>query len=146
MLLVKLTDKNFGIAVITKDWYQNKYHQDLSNIKTYIKIDNYNLVYSLQKTLYSVCHEIKLPEVYLKYIKAKTKAKFPHFYVISKVHKNPLAFLPILPSHSWVTLRLLEVLDNLLCPLLKKFRWVIDCTKKFICRLEAVPVYYWENI
>ena len=145
MLLVKLTDKNLGIAVITRDWYRAECHRHLSNLKTYAKVYNYNPVYSLQETLYTVRHEVELPEVYLKYIEAKTKAELPHFYVIPKVHKEPWASRPIVPSHSWVTSRLSEVLDDLLRPLLKQFPWVIDSTKEFVRQLEALPAYYGEN-
>lgn len=55
----------------------------------YFKIHNYNLIYNLQKTLYIICHKVQLPEIYLKYIKVKTKAELIHFYIIPIVYKNP---------------------------------------------------------
>lgn len=146
MLLVKMTDKNLGLAVLTRDWYRAECQKHLGNVKTYSKIHNYNPTYSLQEILYTVRHDVQLPEVYLKYIEAKTKAELPHFYVIPKVHKDPWASRPIVPSHSWVTSRLSEVLDDLLRPLLKQFPWVIDSTKEFVRQLEALPPYHGENV
>lgn len=121
MLFVKLIDKNLGIVVIIKDWYRAKCQEYLSNLKISTKVYNYNSVYNLQETLYMVYHKIELPGIYLKYIKTKIKTELPHFYIISKVHKKPWTSRLIVPSYSWITSRLLEVLNNFLRLLPKQF-------------------------
>ena len=141
-----MTDKNLGLAVLIKDWYQAECQKYLGNMKTYFKIHNYNPTYSLQEILYTVCLDIQLLEIYLKYIEAKTKAELLYFYIIPKVYKDSWDSYPIISSHSWVTSRLLEVLDDLLQPFLKQFPWVINSIKEFVCQLEALPPYHRENM
>ncbi len=51
MLLVKITDKNLGLAVITKDWYREEVQKYLCNQKTYFKCNDFMPDPSLQEIL-----------------------------------------------------------------------------------------------
>ena len=138
-LLVKLTDKNLGLAVFTVDWYRERVYDDqFCDGRTY-RIDyRDNVPQMCLAEVMTAVEQSHLPERYLKYVRAKTKAILPTFYAIPKVHKSPWLSRPIVPSHSWVTSRLSEVLDSLLRPLLKHYPWVVNSTKDVIKALEAV--------
>lgn len=129
-----------------RDWYWAKYQKHLGNVSIYSKIHNYNPIYNLQETLYTICHKVQLLKIYLKYIEAQTKTELPYFYIIPKVHKDLWTFCLIVPSHFLITSRFLEVLDNLLYLLLKQFSQMIDSTKEFVYQLEALSSYYRENL
>ena len=133
-LLVKL-----GLAVFKVDWYQKRVYDDhLCDGRTY-RIDYRNNVTQMCfAEVMTTVEQSNLPERYLKYVRAKTKAILPTFYAIPKVHKKPWPSRPIVLSHSWVTSRLLEVLDLLLRPLLKHYPWVVNSTKDLIKTIEAV--------
>ena len=140
-LLVKLTDKNLGLAVFTVEWYRERVYDDhLSDNLTYrmdYRDDVPEVCYA--KVMNAVEHS-DLPERYLKYVKAKTRKLLPTFYAIPKVHKVPWLSRPIVPSHSWVTSRLSEVLDSLLRPLLKHYPWIVNSTKDEVKVIETVKL------
>lgn len=136
MLLVKLTDKNLGLAVFTKDWYNAEVLKHLNDSSTYEKVIRDEPM-KLAKEAMETFNALNLPEPFKKFLNAKTKAILPKFYVIPKVHKNPWASRPIVPSHSWVTSRMSEILDHLLRPLLKHFPWVVNSTRDVVKGLES---------
>jgi hypothetical protein len=80
----------------------------------------------------------KLPLNMDKFISAKTTSRVPEFHAIPKVHKTPWSLRPIVPSHSWVTSRVSEVIDHLCRPLLGKLPWVVNSSKEVINNLRDV--------
>jgi len=138
-LLVKLTDKNLGLAVFPLRWYDTTVLQMLADTETYVHVTDIP-VPQLVKTLEELRPKWRLPPVMDKYIKDKMKLAIPEFHCIPKVHKNPWTLRPIVPSHSWVTTSTSEVLDHLLQPLLKHFPWVVDSSKAVIQQIEKVVV------
>lgn len=138
-LLVKLTDKNLGLAVFTKEWYLSETIKMLSDQQTYRKVPALN-VEKLLDTLLNQLSKWKLPPGMEKFVRVKTTSRMPVFHTIPKVHKTPWTLRPIVPSHSWVTSRLSEVVDHLCRPLLEKMPWVVDSTKKVINNLTKVRI------
>lgn len=127
--LVKITDKNLGLAVVTKEWYMNQTHLHLADANAY-EVTKYDLVDLLQK-FKQIATEHKWTSQIHKYLQTST-ATLPKFHVIPKVHKNPWSSRPIIPSHSWVTSRASEVIDYFLQPEIRKLDFVLDSTKSLI--------------
>lgn len=134
--LIKITDKNLGLAVITQDWYIEQVDKHLSNTNAYL---NVNLDQeTLEQSFYSLLKRYTWPTQIAKFL-STTVVELPRFYVIPKVHKEPWASRPIVPSHSWITSRASEVVDYYLQKILPKFPWVLDSTKSFINGLRSIP-------
>jgi hypothetical protein len=136
-LIVKLTDKNLGLAVFPKEWYISENTKMLQDVRTYRKVDTLD-VEKLLGTLNDKLPKWKLPRNMERFVKEKTTATVPVFHTIPKVHKKPWALRPIVPSHSWVTSRLSEVIDHLCRPILNRMPWIVGSTKEVILQLEEV--------
>jgi hypothetical protein len=133
--LVKITDKNLGLSVISLSWYLDQCKTHLSNSIAYRK-EMINLS-QLQKDLDLIAESATLPAAIRKYLKT-SENKLPRFHVIPKVHKTPWSSRPIVPSHSWITSKASEVVDYCLKPLLSKYPMVLDSTKSFLERISTI--------
>ncbi|TLS31200.1 hypothetical protein PpBr36_02174 [Pyricularia pennisetigena] len=136
-LLAKLTDKNLGLAVMPLHWYDSQILQMLSDVSTYEQVTSIPTS-ELVKEMISLLPSWRLPNQLDKYIRTPKKLVLPEFHCIPKVHKEPWALRPIVPSHSWVTTSVSEVLDHLLQPLLERFPWVVASSKDVILQIEKV--------
>lgn len=88
MLLIKLTDKNLGIACLLQDWYLAECVKHLQ-FKNYFKYEDVPDTTELLEDVLGKFDELKLPEKFRKFVHAKTKSQYLQFHVIPKVHKNP---------------------------------------------------------
>lgn len=132
--LVKITDKNLGLAVMTQEWYKKECETHLSNLEAYECYGDTFPIWCME--LFSTLLLIhNWNPTILKYLQT-TKSDLPRFYVIPKVHKEPWASRPIIPSHSWVTSRASEVVDYILQPLLRHHQHVLNSTKMFLTGLR----------
>jgi len=138
-LLVKLTDKNLGLAAFPKQWYIEEIHKMLADSQTYLKVDYIDME-ELLVTLHDELPKWQLPQSMERFVREKTTTTIPEFHAIPKVHKNPWALRPIVPSHSWVTSRLSEVIDHLCRPILDKLPWIVDSSKKVINNLSKIQI------
>jgi hypothetical protein len=136
-LLVKLTDKNLGLAIFPVSWYDVKVLELLSDTNTYKPVFDVPTQVLRQK-LNDRLSVWRLPSNMDKYISRKTEIDIPEFHGIPKVHKKPWTLRPIVPSHSWVTSCVSTVLDHLCQPLLKHMPWIVESTKTVINQLENV--------
>lgn len=136
-LLVKLTDKNLGIAVFPKEWYVEENMKMLQDTRTYKKVESLDAGELLGKLMDKLL-KWQLPQNMERFIRETTTTQVPVFHTIPKVHKEPWALRPIVPSHSWVTSRLSEVIDHLCRPLLDHMPWVVGSTKEVIQQLEEI--------
>jgi len=143
-LLVKLTDKNLGIAVFPADWYTHEVMKMLADGKTYQMVPPVDEE-QLFDTLIDKLSKWKLPKNMERFVEEKTTTKVPVFHAIPKVHKNPWKLRPIVPSHSWVTSRLSEVVDHLCRPMLTQLPWVVGSTKEVIAQIEEVRTD-WDDV
>jgi len=136
-LLTKLTDKNLGLAVFPKEWYVKAIQEMLTDEATYEVVFTANEE-KLRDKLNRKLSRWKLPKSMEKYVRHKTELRMPQFHAIPKVHKSPWTLRPIVPSHSWVTSRVSEVIDYLCRPILEKLPWVVNSTKQVINNLSQV--------
>jgi len=135
--LVKITDKNLGLAVVSSDWYLEQCRLHLSQAQAYEFIAH--VPYDDLNDQFNSLLKIEMPSQIRKYLQASTSA-LPRFHVIPKVHKSPWASRPIVPSHSWVTSRASEVLDYFLQKECKQVPFVLGSTKDFISQVRKISV------
>jgi hypothetical protein len=136
-LLVKLTDKNLGLAVFHMDWYIAEIMNMISDGKTYRMVTTLDAE-KLFATMIKKLDKWKLPPNMDRFVREKTRKQIPSFHAIPKVHKTPWSLRPIVPSHSWVTSCLSQIIDHLCRPILSRLPWVVDSSKDVINNLEKI--------
>jgi hypothetical protein len=134
---VKLTDKNLGLAVFHLDWYTAEIMNMISDGKTYKMVPSLD-VEKLFSTMIKKLDKWKLPPNMDRFVREKTKKQIPSFHAIPKVHKTPWSLRPIVPSHSWVTSCLSQIIDHLCRPILTRLTWVVDSSKDVNNNLETI--------
>ena len=133
--LVKITDKNLGLSVISLEWYQAQCLLHLSNSFAYKEEDIH--ISSLFRELNEIATSRYLPSTIRSYIQASTST-LPRFYVIPKVHKIPWSSRPIVPSHSWITSKVAEVVDYALQPFISRYPSILSSSKEVIEKLPKI--------
>lgn len=148
-ILLKLTDKNLGLAALPKKWYQDEMDRLLSDTVTYERYkhteNSETWAQELKERIVKHARNMDLPNNYRKYVENSTKSNLPRFHIIPKVHKEPWKGRPIVPSHSWVTTCLSEIVDHTLQPILERLPWVVNSTKQVVQKLEPFR-YSGQNV
>jgi len=137
-LLLKVTDKNLGPALITKQWYKDEVSKHLQDRVTYRPVlVHEGWLEDLTSQVSETINDLRLPKRYVKYL-STAKNELPRFHVIPKIHKTPWASRPIIPSHSWITTQASEVVDLILRPLLKDMPWVVNSTTEVVRHMQEL--------
>ena len=119
------TDKNLGPALVSTDWVKTETLRQLSDIKSYsiVTIEEWTLRHQQVISLRD-----KLMKTYKHFITnnaSKFLRSFDHFcnpakfYIIPKIHKNPMVGRPIVASHSYITRPISVFVDEFLKPNIK---------------------------
>lgn len=132
--LVKITDKNLGLAVVSKSWYLQQCRAHLCKTNNY-KAHRHD-IFILMDNLRNITNNHFFHGSIEKFL-LESHATVPKFHVIPKVHKTPWSSRPIVPSHSWITSRASTVVDHFLQKALKQFHWVLQSTRDFVRKLRA---------
>lgn len=123
----KPADKNLGLVIIDTETYILDVETILKDTSTY-QITNIERVIAEQKKFQIFCKNILIQYDFFKNYefihnflqkKMKNKFKVPTIYMMPKIHKNPLKWRPIIPSHSWITSPISTIVDTLLSPIVK---------------------------
>ena len=104
--IVKPADKNLGLTLISKEWYIAECERQLSDISTYARVHHVSLSGIQEKVLdYIATLEGNIPSNEHKWLTRETRRliRMPQFYIMPKLHKNPVKGRPIVASHSWCT-------------------------------------------
>lgn len=137
--LVKITDKNLGLSVVSLSWYREQVHLHLSDKQAYDIVNTIPLE-GLKWQLQQIFTSKYLLKTIRDYIESSTTT-LPRFYIIPKVHKTPTSSRPIIPSHSWITSKVAEVVDWALQPLLSEFPSVLNSTSDLITKIRKEGDY-----
>jgi hypothetical protein len=140
--LVKITDKNLGVAVVTKNWYTSECSRLLSDKDTYAVIGDIvdDIREEVMENIRNLNEMFDIPKSTMDYLlSSKDDQGLPSFHGIPKVHKKDWVLRPIIPSHSWITRKSSEVADFLLRQCIKEVvPWCIESTRDLMQRLEEV--------
>lgn len=138
-LLSCITDKNLGIAVVSKDWYTSQIQEHLNDETTYKKVEEVPVdkIYQCVNEVFEVFPECFTSDM-ANYVTHSETDTIPEFYGIPKIHKNPWKLRPIVPNMKWVTNHAAKVVDHHFQPLLKLFPWVLSSTRQFCQKISEL--------
>lgn len=133
-VIIKLADKNAGLTIMKKSWYEKKMEEHLHSVDIYQRIDECPK-YDILRGLAQFCAKYK-SKVMFWYKEKDTKIVPPLIYLMPKIHKTPIGIRPIIPSHSWYTTCAAKYLHRKLYPILKQYKWVITDRLELIQEIE----------
>ena len=134
-IVIKLADKNAGLTIMKKSWYEEKMNQHIADVETYA-IKSHDPKQDILQQLAKFCSKYK-SKFWIWYKEGDTKIVAPLIYLMPKIHKTPIGIRPIIPSHSWYTTKAAKYLHRKLFPILKQnYDWVITDRLELIQELE----------
>lgn len=145
-IIIKPADKNLGLTILDRSWYDNELLRQLSDVKTYRKIPKDQVptkkIYEDIKKLLQP-EKDRIPSAEYKFMLTKITPEtsiLPRIYILPKVHKPILSGRPIVPSHSWITTAVSIWLDHQLQPLVRTIPTVIADSKTLINTLKDLRI------
>jgi hypothetical protein len=152
-LIVTTTDKNLGLAVISRDWFFSESKKVLL-CDSYRPISYENAMMRLKQvateveelSLMTTSKQLarfltyKIPPLNEDGTLKKGTWQIPRFYGIPKIHKNPVKFRPIVPCHSAIQGPAAKVASKLLKPLIDAQPYIIKGTKQFCKQLSELKL------
>ena len=152
-IVVKPSDKNMGLCILDRSWYEMECNRQLGDAATYQPVAANTipaLCESLQQQALKLVdlYQAFLPADVYKYLQAASHdaAVVPYFYLLPKVHKLPAVTREHLPSlkgrpiaacHSWVTNALSVYLADVLNGVCyTQYPQVLPDSKALVCLLE----------
>lgn len=137
-LIVKPADKNLGLTIMDKNWYNLEVFKHLTDT-SYYKLEEPNferIKASINNIL--IQHKVIRNSDLWREIFPSDNFTTPIFYVIPKLHKTPIKTRPIVPSTNWITTKASKWLDKILSPFLQKFNWIVPNSQSTILELQAI--------
>lgn len=149
--MVTQTDKNLGIAVITKQWFIENTTKLWNDPLNYRKISSAERQLSLEKARTTVTELSELAESMgndqlATFLRSKVpeseheESVVPTFYGIPKMHKQPVKMRPIVPCHSNAQAPAAVVVSKMLKPLLEAQPWILQGSKDLAQKLSALKL------
>lgn len=140
-LLSFISDKNLGIVIVTRNWYETEiqkflnlpvfrrfsgnfedFHQDTCHGLDTLRREQ-------QRPHSEVLHFLRGKKMYAFWSQCWTMKDLPKFHGIPKIHKNPWKLRPIVPMHSYVTSRLAIILHSMLLPVQRSIPWICESSR-----------------
>jgi len=139
-LIIKPADKNLGLTIMNLEWYENQVMKHLNSDAYIREIPDLRKIkgnlYDIKEKVFKKFTSSK--ELYLSWTDKSKMWKTPEFYVIPKLHKNPVSSRPIVPSHTWITTEASKWLDAFFKNIVSKFEWCIPNSQSVILKLESL--------
>lgn len=136
-LIVKHSDKNMGLTIMPLQWYNAEVNRHILDDNFYVKQEpDLN---SIWLDLHEIIAELtKLPFT----VKSLQKGIYNvlNFYVIPKLHKNPVKTRPIVPNYNWVTSKISIWLHEKLWPYVEACDWIVDNSLSVIHKLDNLTL------
>ena len=140
-IIVKPADKNLGLTLMAKDWYLAECQRQLGDTSTYRRVHNISVT-GVQKKMLAFIEALRgeIPSHEYKWLKHETSRldQLPQFYIMPKLHKNPVKGRPIVASHSWCTWPISKWIANRINSHTARQNTVLSDTNALIQLLEGV--------
>jgi hypothetical protein len=150
-ILMKITDKNLGVAAISKDWYLEQCGALLSDAAVYRRVSS-DYVQGIQQDAIQQVTDILYRYDFADSVRdfllsSDEDSAIPEFHAIPKVHKAQWKLRPIVPSHSWATRKASEICDFVLRALHRQHMpWIVDSTREVIRQVESHTILRTDNV
>lgn len=142
-ILIKPADKNLGLCVISRDWYIQEGRRQLASVsyKPILSFDIGDTLKLLDHFL--VKHQYSLDPLELKWLQHQRNTvnhKLPCFYLLPKLHKNPVVGRPIVASSAWVFSPLSQWISYHLNPVVQSMDTVLVSTAAVVTELQSIAL------
>ena len=124
-IVIKVSDKNLGLTIMDFSWYDMECLRQLNVATIYLQLESEKV----ERVKFTT--KLMLEKCILKYKDVLTKQEMRFlqknlqrpglFYILPKLHKNPVVGKPIVAGHSWVTVGCSKLLTSYFKKLLPKF-------------------------
>lgn len=145
---IRTADKNVGVTVMDAEWEFKQARKHLSDTRNYMPLSTEELHHYAAEA-YSKAYDLIVRRM-LKLVSRSTyrflcmslSNQSPcTFYVIPKLHKEPISTRPIAASHSWVTTGLSVWIDSMLQPVITEvINSHVSNSFSVICDLETMVI------
>ena len=140
-IIVKPADKNLGLTLITREWYIAECERQLTDTCTYERVHSVSLP-GIQRRMLSFIATLDggIPPNEHKWLTRETErlSQLPQFYIMPKLHKDPVKGRPIVASHSWSTWPLSKWVANRINTYAGSQETVLTDTNALIAMLRGV--------
>jgi hypothetical protein len=146
-VLIKHSDKNLGLCLVSRAWYEEQAEQHLSDATSYTRVSREDMNTALSHYLTQIRDLIRNTDdsVLLPNEKKWIAQQLPadsteccpaFFYLLPKLHKSPVSSRPIVSCIRSVTSPVSVLLDHLLQPLVQQLPTVIKDSRQLVQLLE----------
>ena len=138
-LVIKPADKNLGLCVMSIDWYRDEGYRQLRD-------GNYErpgfsmarMLSKLDMFLAAHCQSIDFTEgKWLRYQRDTGQFRLAEFYLLPKLHKDPIKGRPVVASRAWVFTPLSQWIAFHLNTVLESCDTVLASTASIVTELRA---------
>ena len=133
-LIVKNADKNMGLTIMPRDWYNCEVLKHLEDINFYEKVPVIYYVGIWQELRNIVCNRYDSPFYNLEF----KEYNVPKFYIIPKLHKKPVKTRPIVPNYNWVTTQVSIYLHKRLWKYVQDCKWIVENSLEVVKELDEL--------
>ena len=136
--LVKITDKHFSIAVVSKAWYKEQFDKHLSSDAYNVGVDDtYEATIVIAREM-QIIESLPRNKFLKRFLALQPAPRILGIHDIPKIHKNPWSLRPIIPCHSSFITGVAKVLEAHNALYLPSYSWIINSTKGFVQEMEKV--------
>lgn len=140
-IIVKPADKNLGLTLIAREWYIAECERQLSDTSTYETVHSVSLP-GIQRRMLNFIATLDggIPPNEHKWLTRETErlSQLPQFYIMPKLHKDPVKGRPIVACHSWSTWPISKWVANRINAYAGSQETVLTDTNALISLLQGV--------
>ena len=140
-IIVKPADKNLGLTLISREWYIAECERQLTDTSTYERVHSVSLP-GIQRRMLGFIATLDggIPPNEHKWLTRETErlSQLPQFYIMPKLHKDPVKGRPIVACHSWSTWPLSKWVANRINTYASTQETVLTDTNALIAMLRGV--------
>ena len=145
-IIIKPSDKNLGVTVMSRDWYITQALSQLNNETVYTPIAEPPDITLIVKDLETIMHNqtwlsatasnTLLQDLTIDY--TLNRIKLCRMYFIPKLHKTPIGMRPICASQAWITYWSSVYIHLSTFPLLRKIKSYISNSAELVKMLDTI--------
>ena len=143
-IIIKPSDKNLGLVIMDLAWYEEEcFNQLLGDTKTYLELSKTEVDKFCLKAKILIKHIVEkfrqdLSNKEVEFLFSKLdNFEIPNFYIIPKLHKDPIVGKPIVAGYNWITAPISKFVAHFLQVTYKHFDTILKDSLSLIQTLET---------